>query len=225
VVDFEYIRSTGAHGHHAVGVFDAFVSKQREIWIGSDRSGMIRESSGPVAFFTEKGRVDWERAGSPALEYESSVNLFAPGCMGGSRVRRARLIVDAKGLTPALAEHVRTLNDVQSLLAEAVVDAEFCHAVYRIARQMPGVEVVPGLTDQLGRAGGGLARVEQQHRIELVFATDPSELLGYQWFLAEPQPFAPTGTLHSWSAFLERKVVNRLPHGIPPIPMSPCEPI
>ena len=65
LVDFEYTRSRGAHGHHNVGVFDAFVGSQREIWVGSDGSGLIRESSGPVSFFTESGRAEWETAGSP----------------------------------------------------------------------------------------------------------------------------------------------------------------
>jgi hypothetical protein len=54
--DYEYIQSSGAHGHHAVGVFDAFVGSQREIWMGSDGSGLIREASGPASFFTEEGR-------------------------------------------------------------------------------------------------------------------------------------------------------------------------
>jgi hypothetical protein len=91
VVDFEYTRSTGAHGHQHVGVFDAFVGSQREIWVGSDGSGLIRESSGPVSFFTGAGRARWDAAGSPALEHGSSIGLFAPGCLGGGRMRRAWL--------------------------------------------------------------------------------------------------------------------------------------
>jgi hypothetical protein len=58
VVDFEYTRSQGAHGHHWVGVSDALVGSRREIWVGSDGSGLIRESSGPSGFFTESGRAE-----------------------------------------------------------------------------------------------------------------------------------------------------------------------
>ena len=88
VVDFEYVRSRGAHGHHLVGSFDAFVGSEREIWVGSDASGLIRSNSGPVAFFTDAGRAQWEAAGSPTLEHGPSIDLFAPGCLGGSRMRR-----------------------------------------------------------------------------------------------------------------------------------------
>jgi hypothetical protein len=224
VVDFEYARSQGAHGHHRVGVFDAFVGSRREIWVGSDASGVIRESSGPVSFFTEAGRAEWDAAGSPALEDGPSIDLFAPGCLGGSRMRRARLERDPDGLTAALKKRIRTLHDVQELLGEAVLDAAFCETVYSVGCQLPNVDVVPTLADQLGRVGRGLVRVEHQERIELIFAADCSELLGYQWFLAEPQPFAPVGALHSWSAFLQRTIVDRLPTEIPPIPKLPCEP-
>jgi hypothetical protein len=224
VVDFEYIRSRGAHGHHRYGSFDAFVGSEREIWIGSDGSGLIRETSGPVSFFTEAGRAQWEAAGSLELEHGPSIDLFAPGCLGGSRMRRARLDRDLDGLEAALKKHATSLHDVQELLGEAVVGADFCQTVYDIACQLPDVEIVPELTDQLGRVGRGVTAVQLGERMELIFAGDRSELLGYQWFVAQPQPFAPVGTLHSWSGFLERAVVDSLPPEVPPIPQLPCEP-
>src|ERR1039458_5160079 len=80
-VDYEYVQSCGAHGVHAHGQFDAFVGSQREIWIGSDGSGLIRETSGPASFFTEDGRARWEAADSRELTHGPSVDLFAPGCL------------------------------------------------------------------------------------------------------------------------------------------------
>jgi hypothetical protein len=47
-------------------------------------------------------------------------------------------------------------------------------------------------------------------------------MLGYQWFLAEPQSFGSAGTLHSWSAFLIRQLVAGLPLEIPPVLQLPC---
>src|ERR1019366_5415551 len=87
-VDYEYVQSCGAHGVHAHGQFDAFVGSQREIWIGSDGSGLIRGTSGPASFFTEDGRARWEAADSRELTHGPSVDLFAPGCLPGSRARR-----------------------------------------------------------------------------------------------------------------------------------------
>jgi hypothetical protein len=63
-VDYVNIEA-GGHGVHAVGGFDAFVGSHREIWIGSDGSCLIRESRGPVSFFTPEGEDRWRAAGSP----------------------------------------------------------------------------------------------------------------------------------------------------------------
>ena len=224
-VDYEYIESRGAHGHHRVGVFDAFVGSRREIWIGSDGSGLIRSTSGPVSFFTEEGRAHWEAAGSPELAHGPDIDLFAPGCLSGSRARRASLPRDPAGLEAALnARSPLTLKAVQGLLGEAVVDTDFCMALYRIARRLADVQVIDSIADQLGRRGHGLAHVNNGGRLELIFDSDTSELLAYQRFLAEAQDFAPAETLHSWSASLTRRLVDRLPAEIPPIPTLPCEP-
>ena len=87
--------------------------------------------------------------------------------------------------------------------------------MYAIARRLPGVEVIDSICDQLGRTGHGLAHTEHAHRVELIFSPDISQLLGYQEFLAETQSFAPAGTLHSWSAFVARRIVVGLPPEIP----------
>lgn len=222
MVDFEYTRSRGAHGVHALGQFDAFVGSDREIWIGSDFSGLIRESRGPTSFFTAHGPAQWQAAGAPLLEHEAGIDLFAPGCLGGSRRLRTRTPKNLD-LRSALNDRLASLHDVQELLGEAVVTSDFVRESYEVARRLPGVEDVGALSDQVGRVGRGLASIEHRERVELVFAANLSELLGYQWFLAEDHSFAQAGTLHSWSAFLERKIVDRLPEGVPPIPRLPCE--
>lgn len=223
VGDFAYIRSCGAHGHHAIGSFDAFVGSQREIWIGDDGSGLIRESGGPASFFTDEGRAQWQAAGSPSLEYGPAIDLFAPGCLGGSGARWARLRLDPDGLQAALIKYATHLHEVQELLGEAVVAADLCRAAYDAASRLEGVEMVHELGD-LGRIGTGLVEVCRGERIELIFTTDRSELLGYRHVLVEPQWFAPAGALHSWSSYLERAVVDDLPAGTPPVPNLPCEP-
>jgi hypothetical protein len=117
-----------------------------------------------------------------------------------------------------------TLHAVRELLGEAVVEPQFCRAVYEIARRLPGVEVLDSITDQLGRPGRGLAHIERTHRTELIFSSDTNELLAYQQYLAAPQPFAPTGTLHSWSAFIARRLEAELPADVPAVPRLPCDP-
>lgn len=220
---FEYIRSCGAHGHHAVGSFDAFVGSEREIWVGDDGSGMIRSSSGPVAFFDEAGRARWEAAGSPSLESGPSIDLFAPDCLGGSRYRRELLHRSPGGLELALRDYTKHLHDTQELLGEGVVEPDLCRAAYQAASRLPGVQELDELQDEMGHRGRGLAEVDRGERTELIFASDLSQLLGYRDVLSEPRPFAPAGALHSWSCYLHREIVDNLPPGSPPVPRLPCQ--
>ena len=222
-VDYEYIKSRGAHGVHAHHLFDAFVGSEREIWFGSDGSGLIRESSGPASFFTDDGHARWQAAGSPTLTHAKSIDLYAPGCLPGPCAWRARVNDHPDGLEAGLkARSPLSLRTVQELLGEAVVEPEFCQAVYEMARRLPGVEMLGAISDQLGRAGYGLTRVENGHRVELIFSSDTSCLLAYQNFLNDSVPFAPAGTLHSWSAFLTRRIAPSLPADVPPVPQLPC---
>jgi hypothetical protein len=225
-VDYVYIQSRGAHGHFAVGVFEALVGSQREIWIGSDGSGMIKETRGPVSFFAEAGRARWEASGSPDLASGPSVDLCSPGCLGGSRARLAKLPSDWAALESALAERQEiTFHVLRGLLGEMLVPAEFCRAAYSVAARLPGVHLLDSVRDQLGRPGHGLALVEDGHRVELVFDEQTTELLAYQEFLADPvRTYAPVGTLVGWSAYTSRQLLNRLPEGTPPLPDPPCDP-
>ncbi len=226
VVDYVYVASRGAHGIHHVGVFEAHVGSEREIWIGSDGSGMIREARGPVSFYTEAGKARWEAAGRPLLEHGPSAELFAPGCLGTRRAWQEKLPSDPDALWAALAKRPGwlTLKFVYGLLGEALYTPGFCRAAYEVAKRLPDVEVLPIVKDQLGRSGQGLAHEDEGHRLELVFTTDTAELLGQQWYLIDPSGYAPVGTLVSWTAYLARELHISLPPGTPPIPGPPCSP-
>jgi hypothetical protein len=224
LMDFEYVRSRGSFGVHAVGAFDAFLGSEREIWVGRDGSGVIRENRGPVAFFTERGRAEWDAAGSPTLEHGPAVELFAPQGLTGSAGILAPLGPGLERLAEVVSTHPRPLRQIQRYLGETVVDAELCQQFYELVSQREAVTEVPVLADQLGRVGRGLVAVEAQVRTELVFADDGSELLGYHDSLTEAQSYAPAGASVSWCAFLERSVVQHLPAEIPALPTLACEP-
>jgi hypothetical protein len=224
-VEYVYVESHGAHGHHAVGSFDAFVGSHREIWVGSDCSGLIRETRGPVSFFTAEGEARWRAAGSPDLE-GSGIDLFAPGCIGTHRFELAGLPLEPTQLASELSRRVPlTLHRVHNLLGESLVEPDLCHAVYEVASRLDHIEVLDATSDEVGRPGRGLARVEHGERVEVVFDRDASELLGYRQFLVDPEHgYAPVGTLVSWAAFIRRELVDSLPAGIPPVPGPPCSP-
>ena len=186
------------------GSFDAFVGSQREIWVSDDGSGLIRETGGPVSFFTGEGGAQWQAAGSPSLEYGPSIDLFAPGCLGGSRARRARLRRDPEGLQAALRKYATDLHEVQELLGEGVVAADLSRAAYDAASRLPGVAVVHELVDQVGCIGTGLAEIRSGERVELIFTFDRGELLGTARCLSSPNGSRwPGRCIHgarTWSA-------------------------
>lgn len=79
------------------------MGSHREIWIGSDCSGLIRETSGPVSFFTADGEARWRAAGSPDLcraVYEIARRLDHVEELGETRDQLGRA-----GLGLARVEH------------------------------------------------------------------------------------------------------------------------
>jgi hypothetical protein len=66
------------------------------------------------------------------------------------------------------------------------VAADLARAAYDAASRLEGAEVVNEVGDRLGRIGTGLVEADRGERIELIFACDCSELLGYRHVLVEP---------------------------------------
>ena len=122
-VDYVLVKSQGAHAWHLVGQFEAFVGSQRDIWIGSDGSGAIRESSGPVSFFTDEGLARWEAAASPELARGPVVEFYGPGELSD---RTRALPSNPEKLAAALTAGPRpTLKAAYHLLGETLASADF----------------------------------------------------------------------------------------------------
>ena len=84
--------------------------------------------------------------------------------------------------------------------------------VFEVAAAVRAVELLDVVADQLGRRGHGLAADEHGDRLELIFDEQTTTLLGYQRFLADPaHGYAPVGTLVSWQAYLDRRLLDALP--------------
>jgi hypothetical protein len=146
----------------------------------------------------------------PALARGPVVEFYGSGELSD---RTRWLPSDPEALAAALAAgQPLTLKAAYHLLGETLVSAEFTRVVFKVAAAVDRVEILDVVADQLGRRGHGLAADEHGERLELIFDEQTTTLLGYQRFLADPSHgYAPVGTLVSWQAYIDRRLLDALP--------------
>jgi hypothetical protein len=216
------VESLGGHGVHAHGQYDAFRPVHRWLYVAADGSALIREIAGPYSFFTPDGKARWEAAGSPLLREGLNDDVYGPGRFSGTQSRLVAGRHDPATASALLAARPpRTLKAFDALLGETILPADVRQTCYELAGQLPGVETLTMVSDQLGRPGRGFAENDENgYRLEVIFADD-YEMLGYQRTLLTPDPdwdYAPPGTLVSWTAYVTRQWTDQLPADSPPIP-------
>ena len=166
----------------------------REAWIGTDGSGRIREGEGAPRFVTGADRAAWVAAGKPSLTGErNSDDTFKAG--GLSYLDLGRLPTDPTALKPLIENRsveggppgdAETFTIIGDLLRETYAPPAVRSALYTIASELPGVQLVGASHDQLGRPGIAVAYISQGLRHELIFDPQTSALLGEQTTVADP---------------------------------------
>jgi hypothetical protein len=166
----------------------------RASWIGPDGSGRILSTAGAVTFPTEQDRATWIAAGSPDLcadvcEGQTNDESFAPGELA---VRNfADLPTDPEELLELIEGREliggpdgdwETFSIIGDLLLEASPQPKVRAALYQVAAELPGVELVGRVVDGVGRPGVAVAyrheRTDAPSRLELIFDPTTAELLG-----------------------------------------------
>ena len=225
---YEHIVSRGAYGEIVNNVYERMRERTREVWFGSDGSGLLTETWVRSTFFNEQQRERWQTADSRAAREDPtpSTDLFAANCWHGHGPFLSTLQTEPAALAKRLEERRQlTLHGIGDLIGEALVPEGLLRALYEVAAGLPGVKILASTTDELGRAGHGLARIERTRRVELVFDRGTGELLGSREVLVDPDAdYAPPGAVIGWSSYLSREIVDSLPEGTPPVPRPPCSP-
>ena len=103
-----------------------------------------------------------------------------------------------EGGPPGDAETFTILGD---LLRETYAPPGVRSALYTIASELPGVQLVGPTDDHLGRRGTAVAYVSQGLRHELIFDPRTAALLGEQTTL-------PDGAVVEWTSYLSSGVVD-----------------
>lgn len=210
------------------GAYSVIVPKLREIWIAADGSGHIRETAGEPVFLGERDRQRWEADGRPQLVHTITQD-FGPVTDGGGLFYRdlSTLPTDHDELAAVLrarAEEmdngkllsVRMFGIIGNLLRETVAPPALRAALYRVAADLPGIELVGDVTDAAGRPGVAVAMTDDSGIAErrlMIFDRDSSVLLATETILLErtPELDADPPVRISYAVFLESKVVDGLP--------------
>ena len=225
---YVHIVSRGAYGEIGDNIYERLREAHREVWFGSDGSGLMKSALIRSSFFTDEQRKRWDSVRHRVAREDrtTSVDLFAAGCLYGHGPLLSKLPTDPAALAAKLdSERRLTLRRIGELMGEAVVPNALGGALYQVASELPGAEVLATATDELRRNGHGIARDEHGERVELIFTRDSPELLGKRSVLVDPGAnYAPLGAVVGWTSYLSREVVDSLPPGIPPIPEPPCRP-
>lgn len=191
---FLYTRSESFSTHvYVVGDGTTFLFEQpstREIWIAPDGSGRLLAFSGAVTFPTEWDRTTWEAAGSPDL-YENLTEdeLFEPGGLYSpdysdlpTDPEELLELIERREVIGGPSGDWETFAIIGDLLRETSLQPKVRAALYQIAAELPGVELVGRVVDGAGRPGVAVAYAnwnsDAPSRHELIFDPTTAELLG-----------------------------------------------
>jgi hypothetical protein len=218
----DYPSVTGLGGNTSC---ETLAVDHRQIWIGTDGSGLIRETTGPEQFSSPADRAACLQA-NPKMQLGrggTSNDWFAPQCLElGPTNNWNSLSSDPH----VLLQQMRQIDGgpstpgedfvhIGDFLRETDAPPAVRSTLYQAAALIPGIQLLGTVRDHDGRPGLGIGYPSQGpyassgSRSELIFDPHTGELLGEQG----------TGPRY-WAVYLTEKVVNGLP-GTPPAPLTP----
>ncbi|MFL5914872.1 MAG: CU044_5270 family protein [Gaiellaceae bacterium] len=207
----------------------AFQPVTRETWTAPDGSGRLREVEGHLRFATHADAAYFYRTlrnQQDILNGHSSDSTVDPGGnpyvdlskMPTDPAKLKRLIEHRKLGDPTPPGNADTFLKIENLLSYSYAPPAVRSALYTIASQLPGVQLIGPTHDPLGRPGTAVAyglpqpqgRASKDLSSELIFDPHTSALLATQWVVVHRTrniPFPP-GTVVESTAYVASGVVN-----------------
>jgi hypothetical protein len=188
--------------------------ERRQVWIGANGSGLLRESFGTATFTSAADRRLCDAMPKGAISQPGTSNLwFAPHCfsIGPNNDVNAlstdprKLLVQMRRADGGPRSASEDFVHVGDFLRETDARPALRAALYEAAALIPGVRLLGTVRDHLGRGGLGVAYGNHQ----LIFNPRTAALMAEQT-IGEP----------GWTVYLASRVVNRLPRRSP-LPLTP----
>ena len=184
-----------------------------EVWLSSNRSGLMHYSPGKSTFVSERDRLLWIKAGRPQITHtdgymriphDSTENLSSD-----ADTLFAQLEKQARGKGSGLYTEMFVLIG-DSLRSRFTTPAQR-NALFEVASRLPGVELAGNVTDAVGRAGIGVAMNDGVDHSRQMLIFDPTNygLMGEEEStLSGNWGKYPAGTVIGRVAYLEQAVVD-----------------
>lgn len=211
---FVYTKSEGVFEATTVPIEgQAFTTVQRytrEQWIGPDGSGRILQVAGTPRLATSADRAAWIADGRPDLQTGTGDidgtwgrgGLYYLDLSGAPTDPAAlRQLIEQRKLEDGPPGDAETFTIIGDLLRDSYAPPAVRSALYAVAAQLPGVQLIGATHDQLGRAGTAVGYTSHGNTQELIIDPHTSALLA-------EQTVDGTGAVVDWTAYLSSGIVD-----------------
>jgi hypothetical protein len=186
--------------------------EHRQIWIGPDGSGMIRESFGRGTFTSAADRRVCAAHGllGTTAPHPATNQWFGRRGLSDGPTNEQKLPTDATRLRWLIMSgrvdggphtDAEAFVRIGDLLRETDASPKLRAALYRVAGTIPGVRALGPTRDHRGRLGIGLAYGNET----LIFNPRTAALMGETYRDAQ-------GRVVEWAVYLVSRVVDRIPY-------------
>jgi len=193
----------------------------RQIWIGANGSGRIVQTNSDFVFPTPTDHANWVAQGQPNLASGSMNQTFGAGQLTNGPTNEWKLPTDVATLSGLISN--RSIEDgpvgpaedfvqVGDLLRETNAPAALRSALFQVASQIPGVQLLGSMATPQGATGVGVgyaypAQSDGRYEIsELVFDPTTSQLIGEQTVMVDPT--TNVTTVLSWITYQSSGVIG-----------------
>jgi hypothetical protein len=216
-----YVDSISAYPSDYDGRCITVAPDHRQIWIGANGSGLLRDTTGPAKIRWAANPTACNVVSRSTRAGGTSNTWFAAHCLAlGPTTDWRRLSTNPQ----VLLEQMRRLDGgprtpaedfvhIGDFLRETDAPPAIRAAIYRATALIPGIRLLGWVRSYSGKLGLGIAYSHNGQTSKLIFNHQTGELLGEQ--VTERR-----GKLSSWAAYLQNRVVNRLP-APSPLPLTP----
>ncbi len=211
---------TADEGDNGTGSCVIQLTFRREAWIANDGSGATYDSYWGGHFTSAADRASCQASGAHASDFNGrdGGQRYGRGGLAPSLVQTsvsgwrslstdpARLLKQIHRLDGGPNTSEELFMNLGDMLRETSAPPAIRAALYRAAALIPGVQLLGPRTDPVHRTGLAVGYYEHGKLWgELIFGQRDAKLLAEEYY-------TPRGELTDWTAYLQSKVVSKLPH-------------